>query len=105
MRRSREVNVLLRMSMLAGLEMELDSTLNLICDLAAEIVSFSRGAVYFWEEDGEGMHLRVTRNHARSRGRELCPRQRAQLLGRQTGPPLAAHRATASRRPTPCCTP
>jgi diguanylate cyclase (GGDEF)-like protein len=61
-RRSREVNVLLRMSMLAGLEMELASTLNLICDLAAEIVSFLRGAVYFWDEDGEVMHMRVTRN-------------------------------------------
>ncbi len=61
-RRAREVNVLLRMSMLAGLEMELPSTLNLICDLAAEIVSFVRGAVYFWEEDSEVMHVRVTRN-------------------------------------------
>jgi diguanylate cyclase (GGDEF)-like protein len=61
-RRSREVNVLLRMSMLAGLEMELSSTLNLICDLAGEIVSFLRGAVYFWDEDGEVMHVRVTRN-------------------------------------------
>jgi diguanylate cyclase (GGDEF)-like protein len=61
-RRTREVNVLLRMSMLAGLEMELASTLNLICDLAAEIVTFVRGAVYFWDEDGEVMHMRVTRN-------------------------------------------
>ena len=54
--------MLLRMSMLAGLEMELASTLNLICDMAAEIVSFMRGAVYFWEEDGEVMHVRVTQN-------------------------------------------
>jgi diguanylate cyclase (GGDEF)-like protein len=61
-RRAREVNVLLRMSMLAGVEMELASTLNLICDLAGEIVSFTRGAVYFWEEDGAAMHLRATRN-------------------------------------------
>ncbi len=61
-RRSREVNVLLRMSMLVGLEMELSSTLNLICDMAAEIVSFSRCAVYFWEEDSAEMHLRVIRN-------------------------------------------
>ncbi len=61
-RRAREVNVLLRMSMLAGLEMELSSTLNLICDMAAEIVSFPRGAVYFWDEDSDRMHARVTRN-------------------------------------------
>lgn len=61
-RRAREVNVLLRMSMLAGLEMELSSTLNLICDLAAEIVGFLRGAIYFWDEDSGIMHMRVTRN-------------------------------------------
>jgi diguanylate cyclase (GGDEF)-like protein len=61
-RRAREINVLLRMSMLAGLEMELASTLNLVCDLAAEIVTFLRGAVYFWDQDAEVMHVRVTRN-------------------------------------------
>jgi diguanylate cyclase (GGDEF)-like protein len=61
-RRSREVNVLLRMSMLSALEMELDSTLNLLCDMAAEIVSFSAAAVYFWSESGQGMHLRAMRN-------------------------------------------
>jgi diguanylate cyclase (GGDEF)-like protein len=61
-RRAREVNVVLRMSMLAGLEMELASTLNLICDLAAEIVAFMRGVIYFWDEDAEVMHVRVTRN-------------------------------------------
>jgi diguanylate cyclase (GGDEF)-like protein len=61
-RRSREVSVLLRMSMLAGLEMELASTLNLLCDLAAEIVSYTRAAVYFWEEESALMRARVTRN-------------------------------------------
>ncbi len=61
-RRSREVNVLLRMSILAGVEMELASTLNLLCDMAGEIVSFRRAAVYFCEDDGAAMSLRVTRN-------------------------------------------
>jgi diguanylate cyclase (GGDEF)-like protein len=61
-RRAHAVNVVLRMSMLAGLEMELASTLNLVCDLAAEIVTFMRGVVYFWDEDTEVMHVRVTRN-------------------------------------------
>jgi diguanylate cyclase (GGDEF)-like protein len=60
--RPREVNVLLRMSMLAGLEMELASTMNLICDLSAEIATFKRGALYFWDEAGEVMQLRVSRN-------------------------------------------
>ncbi len=61
-RRWREVNVLLRMSILAGLEMRMDATLNLICDLAAEIVEYDRGAVFLWEEDQQLMHVRVTRN-------------------------------------------
>lgn len=61
-RRAPEVNVLLRMSMLAGLEMELASTLNLVCDLAAEIVHFRGAAVYFWDEDTEIMQLRASRN-------------------------------------------
>jgi diguanylate cyclase (GGDEF)-like protein len=61
-RRWREVNVLLRMSMLAGLELRMDATLNLICDLAAEIVPYDRGAVFLWEEDQQVMHERVTRN-------------------------------------------
>jgi diguanylate cyclase (GGDEF)-like protein len=63
-RRPREVNVLLRMSMLAGLEMELASTLNLVCDLAAEIANFRAAAVYFWDEDSEVMQLRASRNIA-----------------------------------------
>jgi hypothetical protein len=45
-RRWQAVNVLLRMSMLAGLEMRMEATLNLICDLAAEITPYARGAMY-----------------------------------------------------------
>lgn len=56
------VNVILRLSMLAGLQMQLEATLNLLCDLASEIVTFDRGMVYFWDEDQDQMHLRVTRN-------------------------------------------
>jgi diguanylate cyclase (GGDEF)-like protein len=67
-RRAREVRVLLRMSMLAGLEMELVSTLNLVCDLAAEIVSFQRAAVYFWDEDGAGMRMCASRNMPEAAG-------------------------------------
>ncbi len=61
-RRWQAVNVLLRMSMLAGLEMRMEATLNLICDLAAEITSYERGAVFLWDEDQQVMHERVTRN-------------------------------------------
>jgi diguanylate cyclase (GGDEF)-like protein len=56
------VNVLLRLSILSGLQMQLEATLNMLCDLASEIVSFDLGMVYFWDEDEQRMHLRVTRS-------------------------------------------
>jgi diguanylate cyclase (GGDEF)-like protein len=61
-RRWQAVNVLLRMSMLVGLEMRMEATLNLICDLASEIVAYDRGAVFLWDEEEQIMHERVTRN-------------------------------------------
>lgn len=59
--RAHAINVILRLSMLAGLQMQLEATLNMLCDLVSEIVSFDRGMVYFWDEDQEQMHLRVSR--------------------------------------------
>ncbi len=59
--RWREVNVLLRLSMLAGLQMELENTLHLLCDFAGEIAPYERALVYFWNEDQERVHLCVTR--------------------------------------------
>ncbi|HYE26507.1 MAG TPA: GGDEF domain-containing protein [Clostridia bacterium] len=61
-RRWSELNVLLRMSMLTALDMQLDATLNMICDLAGEIIRYDRGAVFLWEEEQQVMHTRVTRN-------------------------------------------
>ncbi len=60
--RWRDVNVLLRLSMLTGLQMQLEATLNMLCDFASEIISFDYGMVYFWDEDEQKMHLRVTRS-------------------------------------------
>src|SRR5690349_3911852 len=59
--RWREINVVLRLSMLAGLPMQFQATLNLLCDFAAEITTFDRALMYFWEEQEEQLHLRVTR--------------------------------------------
>jgi diguanylate cyclase (GGDEF)-like protein len=62
--RWQSVNVLLRLSILSGLQMQLEATLNMLCDFASEIVSFDLGMVYFWDEDEQRMHLRVTRSVA-----------------------------------------
>src|ERR1043165_6982995 len=65
------VNVLLRMSMLTGLQMQLDATLNLLCDMAAEIAKFESAIVYFWEENQELMQLRIVRNLEKPAGEEI----------------------------------
>ena len=61
-RRWREVNVVLRLAILSGLQMQLDATLNMLCDFATEMVTFDLGIVYFWDEDDQKMLMRVTRN-------------------------------------------
>ena len=59
--RWQHINVILRLSMLSGLQMQLDATLNLISDMAAEIAPFTKALIYFWEEDQEQVQLRVAR--------------------------------------------
>jgi len=59
--RWQHLNVILRLSMLTGLQMQLEATLNLIGDLAAEIVSYDRALFYFWDEGQEQMQLRIRR--------------------------------------------
>jgi diguanylate cyclase (GGDEF)-like protein len=61
-KRWEDVNVILRMSMLTGLQMQLDATLNLLCDMVADITAFDKAMVYFWEEGQEIMELRTARN-------------------------------------------
>jgi diguanylate cyclase (GGDEF)-like protein len=59
--RWQHVNVILRLSMLTGLPMQLEATLNLLCDMAAEIVSYDKAIVSFWDESQEQMHARIVR--------------------------------------------
>ena len=72
-RRWRAINVILRMSMLAGLELQLEPALNLVCDMASEITPYDRGLVYFWDEEQQKMHLRVARN-IENPNQETCDR-------------------------------
>lgn len=60
-RRWREVQVVLRLSILSGLEMQLDATLNMLCDFASEIASFDGALVYFWDEAANQVQLKMTR--------------------------------------------
>jgi diguanylate cyclase (GGDEF)-like protein len=70
-KRWEDVNVILRMSMLTGLQMQLDATLNMLCDMAAEIARFERALVYFWDENQELMQLRLSRNMEKRAGQDV----------------------------------
>lgn len=59
--RGKAVNTLLRLAMLAGMEMELDAAINTFADFIAEIVPCDRILVFFWDEDREAPAVRLAR--------------------------------------------
>ena len=70
-KRWEDVNVILRMSMLTGLQMQLEATLNLLCDMTADMSPFDKAMVYFWDEGRELMELRISRNVEKQTGQEV----------------------------------
>jgi diguanylate cyclase (GGDEF)-like protein len=71
-KRWEDVNVILRMSMLTGLQMQLEATLNLLCDMTADMSAFDKAMVYFWDEGREVMELRIARNVEKQTGEEVA---------------------------------
>ena len=71
-KRWEDVNVILRMSMLTGLQMQLEATLNLLCDMTADMSAFDKAMVYFWDEGRELMELRIARNVEKQTGKEVA---------------------------------
>ncbi|MGE0405184.1 MAG: diguanylate cyclase [Candidatus Korobacteraceae bacterium] len=61
-RRWRDVNALLRLSMLAGLPMDIHATLELLCDTASDIARHEKALAYFWDDDQQRIRLWVSRN-------------------------------------------
>jgi diguanylate cyclase (GGDEF)-like protein len=70
-KRWEDVNVILRMSMLTGLQMQLEATLNLLCDMTADMSAFDKAMIYFWDEGRELMELRISRNVEKQIGQEV----------------------------------
>ncbi len=58
-RRWRQVNTIMRLSMLAGTQIPFDASLNMLLDFAAEIVSFERALLYLWSNEDESDKLRL----------------------------------------------
>jgi diguanylate cyclase (GGDEF)-like protein len=71
-KRWEDVNVILRMSMLTGLQMQLEATLNLLCDMTADMAAFDKAMVYFWDEGRELMELRIARHVDKHIGQEIA---------------------------------
>ena len=71
-KRWEDVNVILRMSMLTGLQMQLEATLNLLCDMTADMSAFDKAMVYFWDEGRELMDCRIARNVEKHTGDEVA---------------------------------
>ena len=59
--RPRAVNALLRLAMLAGMEMELDAAVNTFADFIAEIVPCDRIVLFFWDEEQDAPRVRLAR--------------------------------------------
>ena len=60
-RRWSEINVLLRLAILSGLQMQLQPTLQLLCDFAQEMVCCDQVLAYFFNEEQEHVELYVAR--------------------------------------------
>jgi diguanylate cyclase (GGDEF)-like protein len=91
-KRWEDVNVILRMSMLTGLQMQLEATLNLLCDMAADIVAYEMAMVYFWDEGREIMELRMARNVEKPMRDELSSGNILNFWAIKYGRPLLVER-------------
>src|SRR5256714_1552361 len=69
--RCADLNVLLRLSILSGLQMELESTLNLLLDFAYDIAPYERALVYFWDESKEKPKLSIARHFVEAATEDL----------------------------------
>jgi diguanylate cyclase (GGDEF)-like protein len=60
-RRWQHINTLLKLAMLTGVQMQMQSSLNVLCDYCAQIVSFDAAAFYVWDEAADRPRLRLVR--------------------------------------------
>ncbi len=96
-KRWEDVNVILRMSMLTGLQMQLDATLNLLCDMTADMAAFDKAMVYFWDEGRELMELRIARNVENKAGEEIATGNILNFWAIKYGRPLLVERGHNSQ--------
>jgi diguanylate cyclase (GGDEF)-like protein len=86
--RSKHVAVLLRLSMMSGLQMNLNASLAMLCEYAREIVPYDCALVYFWNEKEERSLLRSMDGIPASRREHFTPGNVLEFWTRQFGRPL-----------------
>jgi diguanylate cyclase (GGDEF)-like protein len=91
-KRWEDVNVILRMSMLTGLQMQLEATLNLLCDMTADVAAFDKAMVYFWDEGRELMDLRIARGVGKDLGEGIANGNILNFWAIKYGRPLLVER-------------
>jgi len=99
-RRWREVNTVLRLSMLSGLPMQLETAFNMLCDFSLEIVPYEEAIIYFWDETTEQVTLRVTRGEVNPRLATLPHGNIFNFWATKFGRPLLIPRACNSQADT-----
>ncbi len=82
------VNVILRLSMLAGLQMQLDAALAMLCDFATEITPCEHAIVCFSDESSDQLQLRVVRGIPAARSEVLTRGNVLNLWAVKYGRPL-----------------
>ena len=86
--RSKHVAVLLRLSMMSGLQMNLNASLAMLCEYAREIVPYEAALVYFWNEKEERSLLRSMDGLPPTRREHFATGNVLEFWTRQFGRPL-----------------
>lgn len=86
--RPAHVAVLLRLSMMSGLQMNLNASLAMLCEYAREIVAYDAALVYFWNEKEERSLLRVMDGLPSQERERFAQANVVELWTQQFGKPL-----------------
>jgi len=86
--RPQHIAVLLRLSMMSGLQMNLNASLAMLCEYAREIVAYNAALVYFWNEKEERSLLRTSEGVAAPLREHLQSRNVLEFWTQQYGRPV-----------------
>lgn len=86
--RPQHIAVLLRLSMMSGLQMNLNASLAMLCEYAREIVPYHAALVYFWNEKEERSLLRTSEGVPASQRENFQSRNILEFWTQQHGRPV-----------------